>query len=437
MRIPVIVDTHAWIPTSSLREGQLERLQDRLTLQRTSHRPGESPPPVLLYAERFGAIGLPRAYFERFQREEHVVADRTSLGVAWGSDIVFHGDLFDVQRAALGAVTEHLGTHFGCLLEAAPGFGKTVSACAIMAALRRRAMVVVHKEFLANQWTRQLRKFLPKARIGRIQGDVCDTEADVVVAMVHTLVNREWSEDFLRQFGVFIGDEVHRSAAETWTPVTCVVPARYRVGLSATFRRKDGCERVFFDHIGPVVFSHRTPRLLPTIHRVNTGWSPATVGMDRVRQITAMVRSKSRNKFIAKIVASACAKGRKVMVLSERLEHLQTLAKLLPKEVSRDFYVGGRSEEELGKAELAQVVLATRQNVEEALDIPALDTLIYATPLVDPEQSGGRTLRPFAGKRDPVIVDLRDGGPMLEAFARKRDEWYRILQWEVPPATHA
>lgn len=765
MRIPVIVDTHAWVPTSSLREGQLERLQERLTLKRTSHQPGASPPLVRLFAERFGAIGLPRAYFERFQRDEHDVDDRTSLGVAWSSDIVFHGELFGIQRTALRSVLTYLGTHFGCLLEAAPGFGKclglgtpvlrldgtvvavenlragdvlmgpdsqprrvlsttrgegslfrinpivgtpwvcndahiltlvhtttgevsdialrdwltltpyrksrlkqfspphgvefpesnalpldpyfvgvwygdgtksltgvaitkpdpeilalccevaeryglrvrtevnsnsphpcpthhivgvrgpnplldvlrkvvgdgvelpldyltasredrlqffaglldtdgshangcydivqklegwargiaflarslgfravvtpkvvqgvtywrvilsgdfsvvplrisrkkprvrlqrkcatrtgfsveplgegayagftldgdgrfllgdftvthnTVSACALMAALGRRAMVVVHKEFLANQWARQIHKFLPKARIGRIQGDVCDTDADITVAMVHTLVNREWPEDFLRQFGVVIGDEVHRSAAETWTPATCIVPARYRVGLSATFRRKDGCERVFFDHIGPVVFSHRVPRMLPTIHRVNTGWAPAVVGMDRVRQITAMVRSKSRNKFIAKLVASACAKGRKVMILSERLEHLRELAKLLPKGVTRDFYVGGRSEEELGKAELVQVVLATRQNVEEGLDIPALDTLFYATPVVDPEQSGGRVLRPYEGKRCPAIVDLRDGGPMLEAFARKRDEWYRTLQWEVAPRT--
>lgn len=429
--IPVRVDTHAWFPRAALSPPREDKLRGHLTLVRKAYGQGESTR-VELYQETLREFGIPRAFFQKHRRPEHHVVDATSMGAPWLSDAVFNGALHEPQVRAHDAVVDHLSENFGALLEAAPGFGKTVVTCAILATLRRRALVLVHKEFLADQWAKRIRAFLPGVRVGRIQGTVCDTEADVVLALVQTLVSREWPEGFWRQFGVMVGDEVHRVAADTWTPAACMIPSRYRLGLSATFRRKDGCERVFFDHIGPVVFSHRIPRLLPRIQRVQARRDkrPLREPRDRVSAVTRIARDTARTAHLADLAARAARHGRKVLVFSERRPHLEAIAALIPPSVTTGYYVGGRSEKQLAEAEQAQVVLATRQLVEEGLDIPALDTLILATPLVDPEQTVGRILRPSEGKREPLVLDVRDPETLFVAFARKRDQWYADLGWE-------
>lgn len=429
--IPVRIDTHAWYPRAALTPVKEARLREHLTIVRKSYGQGESER-VELFRETLRDLGIPRAYFQKHIRPEHHIVDATSEGEPWGSDATFQGVLHDPQVRAHDAVVDHLSTNYGALLEAAPGFGKTVVTCAILATLRRRTLVLVHKEFLADQWAKRIQAFLPGVRVGRIQGAVCDTEADVVLALVQTLVSREWPESFWRQFGVMVGDEVHRVAADTWTPAACMIPSRYRLGLSATFRRKDGCERVFFDHIGPVVFSHRTPRLLPKIQRVQARRDKRPLGepRDRVAAVTRIAKDKARTAHLADLAVRAAQHGRKVLMFSERRPHLEAIAALIPPSITTGYYVGGRSEKQLAEAEQAQVVLATRQLVEEGLDIPALDTLILATPLVDPEQTVGRILRPSEGKRPPLVLDVRDTEALFVAFARKRDQWYAELGWD-------
>jgi superfamily II DNA or RNA helicase len=129
----------------------------------------------------------------------------------------------------------------------------------------------------------------------------------------------------------------------------------------------------------------------------------------------------------------AIAAGRKILVLSERLAHLETLAVAIidgwPKDAGTPptigYYVGGTSKEDRKIAETKQVILATAQYAQEGLDIPALDTLILATPLSDVEQATGRILRPFDGKKPPIVVDIRDDKiPMFKAMARKRQILY-------------
>jgi superfamily II DNA or RNA helicase len=80
---------------------------------------------------------------------------------------------------------------------------------------------------------------------------------------------------------------------------------------------------------------------------------------------------------------------------------------------------------EYDAAAKAQVIFATSQYASEGLDIPALDTLVLASPMSDVEQAVGRIQRPFDGKKDPIVVDVRDDSiPMFEAQARKRDRFY-------------
>jgi superfamily II DNA or RNA helicase len=149
-----------------------------------------------------------------------------------------------------------------------------------------------------------------------------------------------------------------------------------------------------------------------------------------------MCASPARTALIANQAVLAVQAGRKVLLLSERLGHLEsihkTIVRLWPAGAgalpSIDYYVGGRTEAERTVAAKATVILATSQFASEALDIPALDTLILSTPMSDVEQAVGRILRPSVGKKEPIVVDIRDDRvPLFKAFGDKRDRLYEKI----------
>jgi superfamily II DNA or RNA helicase len=100
----------------------------------------------------------------------------------------------------------------GGVLSLPCGFGKTTVALALAAHLKVRTMIVVHKEFLANQWVEKIQEFCPGATIGRVQGPEFDIEKDFVIALIQTMCQREHPSKAFDSFGLLIVDEAHRSA---------------------------------------------------------------------------------------------------------------------------------------------------------------------------------------------------------------------------------
>lgn len=93
-----------------------------------------------------------------------------------------------------------------------------------------------------------------------------------------------------------------------------------------------------------------------------------------------------------------------------------------------DYFIGGMAEEELDEASLADVIFATYKMAAEAMDIPPIDTVVLSTPIRNPEQAAGRALRPFPGKKDPIIVDMRaDAVAICRDYAESRDKNYERL----------
>ena len=67
----------------------------------------------------------------------------------------------------------------GGLLEIQCGEGKTVMALKIISELKKKTLVIVHKEFLLQQWKERINQFLPTAQVGRIQGDIIDIDGTI------------------------------------------------------------------------------------------------------------------------------------------------------------------------------------------------------------------------------------------------------------------
>jgi superfamily II DNA or RNA helicase len=367
----------------------------------------------------------------------------------------------------------------GGILQAGCGAGKTQIGVELAHRIGRSTMILVHKEFLLRQWKDRIESVLPGARVGIVQQDREEWQGvDFCIALMQSLARDEGKKYDQRMyeegFGFILVDECHHVPSATFSDLVPRFRAAYRLGLSATPRRKDGAEDVFYYQIGPVVYEATAQAMVPKVRALPTrarlrdirrGRYHVPVDQLNSAQVTTQLSEDPvRQRQVVDQVLRAVRVGRKVLVVSERLEHLRDMsnavAAALPTmglswESTQGFYVGqwfsgGKKrtvkQDELTQAATCQVVWATKQIMEEGADIPALDVLVMATPISDAEQVVGRVRRwctPEAekcarlcawragtceGKPDPVVVDLVDNEvPKVIGKWRKRQRMYREM----------
>lgn len=176
-----------------------------------------------------------------------------------GDDLVgveFNGTLRDYQAPVVQQFIDHVRSAPVCggLLELYCAWGKTSSALYIASQLKKKTLVIVHKEFLMNQWIERIQQFLPTARIGRIQGKTIDIEnKDIVICMLQSLSMKDYPASTFSSFGFTILDEVHHISSCTFSQALFKLVTKYMLGLSATMNRKDGTTHVFKMFLGEVV----------------------------------------------------------------------------------------------------------------------------------------------------------------------------------------
>ena len=172
-------------------------------------------------------------------------------------DLTFAGTLRDYQEPVVGKFISHCTSSVcgGGLLELPCAWGKTSGSLYILSKLKKKTIVIVHKEFLMNQWIERIQQFLPKARIGRIQGPTVDVEdKDIVLCMLQSLISKEYDSSLFEQFGLTIIDEVHHISSQSFSNSLFKVVTKYMLGLSATMERKDGTTSVFKMFLGNVIY---------------------------------------------------------------------------------------------------------------------------------------------------------------------------------------
>ncbi len=349
--------------------------------------------------------------------------------------------------------------------------GKTVCALYLAAVLRRKTLVVVGKSFLCEQWQQRAQTFLPCARVGHIRQDVADVESkDVVIAMLQSLVARG-DEYPIHDFGLVIVDECHHICARAFSRALFTIGAQEKpqgndivmLGLSATPTRKDGLTDCLHWFFGPTAFHANRPPSQMTGVKVH--WRCFSSGGPHPKrhfaeEVNALAACPARNLLIRDEIMRMWRAGRKVLLLSDRREHLHLLQALLcsPSAASSPssspnfysplpseavgFYIGGAKSKELETAARCRLILATYGMASEALDIPALNTLILATPRADVEQSVGRILRDSRsegadGRLDGVltalVVDIVDcaTSARLDRLAKARGAAFRAAGFTV------
>ena len=328
----------------------------------------------------------------------------------------------------------------GGVLSLPCGYGKSLLALAFAAHLKVRTMIVVHKEFLANQWVEKIKEFCPDASIGRVQGDTFDIEKDFVIALIQTMSQREFPEKAFDSIGLLVVDEAHHIGAPAFSQFMFKLCPRYTLGLTATPERKDGLTRLLYWFLGPEFFrierTNQASTKVVTLRYTDDAYkeSPPVTRFGKINMagmITTLTELESRNQMICDTVREALTENRRVLVLSDRREHCFNLRTKLGDEIS-GLYVGGMNETDLAESAKKPVVIATFQLAHEGLDIPVLDTVILATPKSDIKQSIGRIMRETPGKmNDPLIYDVVDHWSVFFSMYRKRCAVYREGGFEL------
>jgi len=132
---------------------------------------------------------------------------------------------------------------------------KTTVSLAIACKLGYRTMIVVHKQFLADQWRERIQQFCPGATIGVVQQNKKEVDCDFVIAMLQSLSLKEYSFSDFESIGTLIVDEAHHICAKVFSQSLFKMCPRHIYGLSATPERKDGLTKVLHWFMGPTFFA--------------------------------------------------------------------------------------------------------------------------------------------------------------------------------------
>jgi len=365
-----------------------------------------------------------------------------------GTDIElnFAGILRDYQEPVVNKFIQHCtdANYGGGLLELPCAWGKTSASLYILSKLKKKTIVIVHKEFLMNQWIERIQQFLPKARIGKIQGPIIDIDnKDIVIAMLQSLSMKEYPSSIFESFGLTIIDEVHHISSEVFSNSLFKLVTKYMLGLSATMNRKDGTTKVFKMFLGEVIFKGKRDEPMNVVinaikYEVNDDefnevkldyrGNPAYSTM-----ISKLCEYNRRSEFILKVLTDMLSNNpnQQIMILAHNKNILKYLHDAIAhRNISTvGYYVGGMKEHALKETEGKKVVIATYSMAAEALDIKTLTTLIMATPKTDIEQSVGRILR--EKHSSPIVVDIIDSHNLFQNQWRKRKIFYKKENYKI------
>ena len=394
-----------------------------------------------VYRESHKKLYVPKFYGIKNYGEPEI----SKIGSGQSIDIKFKGELRDYQLPIVDAYMKAAEEKGGGLLELHTGAGKTVCGLRIISKIKRKTLIIVHKEFLLRQWIERIEQFLPTAKVGRIQGSIIDIEGkDIVIGMLQSLSMKDYDIKLFKDFGLTIVDEVHHISSEVFSRALFKIVSRYTLGLSATLTRKDGLTKVIKMFLGEVVFSKKRKGenkvLVKAIEYISNDGEFENEVLNWRGQInyTSMIKKlceyNRRTEFLLKVLEDTIKKGSvedQIMILAHNKNVLRYLHDAIKHRniATVGYYVGGMKEQDLKISEGKKVIIGTYAMAEEGLDIKSLTTLLMATPKVSVNQAVGRILR----KKDheALVLDIVDVHSIFQRHWSKRLRFYKKQKFKV------
>lgn len=408
---------------------------------------GNTPKVLSLYETRGTTLVLPFGTLRLLPKD---ISDKALFLSEFAApvEVNYNADvpLYDYQEIAVQAM---VAAKYG-ILQSAAGSGKTQMGIALAARLGRRTLWLCHTLDLIKQSKERAKLYMNEDLMGTITEGKVNLGEGITFATIQTMCKLDLAQ-YRDYWDCIITDEVHRvsgspTAVTQYQKVLNSLSARHKYGLSATVHRSDGMIKATYALVGEVAYKVPDEAVADKIMKV--GIYPVGTGVRISREalntdgtlnytklITYLTENAARNQLIADSIEQ-----RPSLILSDRLNHLETLISLLPADMQKDaVMISGKMTTKKGKAEREQALedmrsgkkkylFATYSLAKEGLDVPRLERLYLTTPQKDyavVTQSIGRIARTFEGKSDPIAYDFVDDIAYLVKSYKKRCTTYR------------
>ncbi len=422
---------------------------ERQRLRLSTH---QTPRLIRCYEEDLTHLHLPRGLLEQLDSTLQAAGSRLVTTDARRSpdrlSFRFAGNLTALQETGLRVL---LAYDEGVLV-APPGIGKTVIACAVIAARNLPTLVLVHRKPLLEQWRAQLQAMLDLApkEIGQLGGGRRKRSGIVDLAMIQSLKAVDELERLFSGYGLIVIDECHHLPAFSFEACVRRAPVRHFLGLTATPYRRDGLQEIITMQCGPIRHRIETKQgpagalalelLVRETELAVAGASETTI-QEVFRQL---VEDEARTALVCDDVVEALSDGRRCLVLSQWKEHCRLIVDGLRARGKQPFVLDGSLRkrerdaivERLASASPAEelVVVATGQYLGEGFDCPQLDTLFLAFPVSFKGrlvQYTGRLMRAHQQKTSVRVYDYVDCRvPVLRTMHSRRLTSYKSLEFK-------
>ena len=410
---------------------------------------GNTPKNLYLYELHGGELVIPYGCLKAIApmlKDAVVESDfKPSVSIDYGEPI----PLYPYQETAVEQAKNGL---YG-ILQSKAGSGKTQMGIALIREYGKRALWLCHTLDLVNQSKERAERYMDSSLIGKITEGKVDIGKGVTFATIQTMCKLDLAQ-YRDMWDVIIVDECHRVAGtptqmSMFAKVLNSLSARHKYGLSATVHRADGMIQATFALLGGIVYTVPDEAVADKV--MSVGICPVETGvkisraclntdgtLNYTKLINYLCESYERNGVIRKQIISES--DRSCLILSDRLEHLESLMRSLPLWMQREaVMISGKMTSKKDKAAREQALedmrtgkkkylFATYSLAKEGLDIPCLERLFMATPQKDYAvitQSIGRIARTCEGKADPICYDFVDDIGYLVKSYKKRCATYK------------
>jgi len=399
-----------------------------------------------LIDESSKTISLPRGFLSRLLKflyendikyEISFVTPRLA-----GCKFKSHIKLTDQQEQIVAAaMAEKQG-----VIVAPPGSGKTMIGMELIARHQKPTLVLVHRKQLLDQWVERIQTYLnvPKTHIGRYSGAKKSTGKEITVGLLQSFARSKDLSELRDKFGTIIVDECHHIPAKTFRNVIAHLNPEYLYGLTATPKRQHNDEQLIYVYIGDIIanMADFAETDEPAVRKkfdvivretsLNIPFNWKTDHFDLIAKVISY--DTTRNELVIKDILEQVALKRRILVLSERKEHLKILELYLKGRCETTIFTGDDSAaSRTSKLKQIQdghyqVLLATGQIFGEGMNIPNIEALMFAFPFAFEgkiTQYVGRLMHSSSPK---VLIDYHDQHiPFLDRQFKQRKRVYNKL----------
>jgi hypothetical protein len=403
-----------------------------------------------LIEESEDTVLLPRGFLKKLIGflNEHEISYSVHHEYPFVDEISFNSSI-ELTPAQTGAVDSAIASDQGVIV-APSGSGKTIIGLELIARRKLPALILVHRKQILDQWVERIQAFLgiPKGHIGQYSGAKKKIGNQITVSLLQSLGRKNDLMELRNRFGTIVVDECHHIPASTFREVIAQLNPHFLYGLTATPTRKHNDEKLIYVYIGDIIARMeetdfkpessvvRTPEV---IVRTTSLTIPFTFTTDLFQLLAKVVCFDTRrNQLIVEDILKETAGGRKVLVLSERKEHLEVL-NLYLKGKCEIIVVSGDDSARARKSKVQQIehghyqaILSTGQFFGEGVDIRGITCLILAFPF----SFEGKLIQYIGRLRDigaqKLIIDYRDKNiPFLERQFKQRERYYKKLSAKI------